>query len=576
MKYHRIIPILLSAGTFLLAITALTPSYAEEGIALTLEPGEGETGDEIDIDGYGFSENSQLYIYFSSNKLDVGDYIVDKITAYEGVGKVNIDNRGEFVSPRSFKIPEFLDDGEESQEVLNGTYYFYAIYRGGEYIIAKTYFTVTMGKIELAPEEGIPGAEVTVTGEEMRPNQEITVRFDTSELDIIFGNTGTDENGSFQCTVIIPESTAGEHTLTTIDESGNEPQADFKVEPAITLNTSQQTIDGAVHIEGRGFAYRSDITIKLDNDPIVTNPVSPHSNQKGNFFCSIKVPYYSEYFGGEPSIVTARDEKDNAAKAELVVLDIPPAISVDPATSPASPGYVGMQLDVSGTHFLPERVVTVTYNDNSNSVTGMTDASGLFTIDLTVPPSIAGDHTITATDGKNSASSIFVMESKPPQMPVPLEPAATNYADPRARFDWQDVTDPSGVSYSLQISADRDFSTLVLEKKGLTDSEYTLSKEEELPRYSVDVDTPAETESNQDNSTEENHTSVEPRDGSIAYYWRVKAVDGAFNESDWSVPRSFYIASRSVLFSGETSYIWIAVVAAIGFLIYRMQKNKST
>ena len=575
MKYRKVTTILVSTiSLILLAATISTPSYAEEGIALTLDPAEGKVGEQIDIDGYGFTEDSQLYIYFSSNELDVGDHIENRLTAYEGVGTVDNDERGEFVSPRSFEIPELIDDGEDSLEVLNGIYHFYAIYRGGEYIIAETDFTVTMGEIEVMPEEGIPGAEVTIAGEKMRSSQDIIVKFDTEELDIISGETVTNENGSFQCAVIIPEGTAGEHTITVIDESGNKPAADFMVEPAITLDTSQQTIDGTVDIEGRGFAYRSDITVKIDNDPIVTNPVSLHSNQKGNFICSIEIPYYYEYVGGEPSIVAARDEQSNSAEANLIILDIPAAISLEPATSLASPGYVGMQLEVSGEHFSPERIVTVTYNDSRNPVTGMVDNNGRFTLDFTVPPSTAGDHIITATDGENSTSSIFVMESRPPQIPVPLEPAATDYVDPQARFDWQDVTDPSGVTYSLQISADRDFSTIVLEKTGLTDSEYTLTEEEELPRYSVDVDLPAETESNQDNSGEENQTSTEPSDGSIAYYWRVRAVDGTSNESDWSAPRSFYVASRSALFSGETSYIWIAVVAVVGFLIYRMQKNK--
>ena len=87
-------------------------------------------------------------------------------------------------------------------------------------------------------------------------------------------------------------------------------------------------------------------------------------------------------------------------------------------------------------------------------------------------------------------------------------------AEQPVHFDWEDVTDPSGVTYTLQIASDKGFASIVLEKKDLTDSEYTITEAEKL----------------------------EPVSKEAAYYWRVKAIDGAFNESEWTGAGSFYIS----------------------------------
>jgi phosphodiesterase/alkaline phosphatase D-like protein len=96
-----------------------------------------------------------------------------------------------------------------------------------------------------------------------------------------------------------------------------------------------------------------------------------------------------------------------------------------------------------------------------------------------------------------------------------------------ATFQWSAVTDSSGVTYTLQIATDATFTKLVLEKKGLTSAEYTLTKDEKLS--SVSKDTP--------------------------YYWRVKAIDGASNESAWASAGSFYVG----FFFTQTTLIYILI-----------------
>ena len=120
---------------------------------------------------------------------------------------------------------------------------------------------------------------------------------------------------------------------------------------------------------------------------------------------------------------------------------------------------------------------------------------------------------MTATDGTNTISKTINMDSYPPPSPRLWLSEEGTRAVSRAHFEWSEVTAPSGVTYSIQVATDKSFRdiVLVLEKKELTRSEYTLSQTEKLTKKQT------------------------------AYYWRVQAVDGAGNESGWSGPSSFYV-----------------------------------
>ena len=83
-------------------------------------------------------------------------------------------------------------------------------------------------------------------------------------------------------------------------------------------------------------------------------------------------------------------------------------------------------------------------------------------------------------------------DAQAPPVPTLVSPAdGTTTDDTTPTFDWSDVTDPSGVTYTLEIIG-------TLTKTGLTTSTYTLTLS----------------------------------DGN--YSWRVRAIDNVGNESDWS------------------------------------------
>ena len=545
MKYNKICSFLaLSIILALLVLASAIPTHAAGG-TIYLRPSEGKIGDLIEIGGYSFDAGKVVRIYFSSNKADVGDKIDSKVTAYEQLMSASAGPDGSFTSSYYFTVPEALTDGRDKEDVHSGDYYVYATYLASNEIIGVARFTVIDGEIKLDPEEGTVGSEVEISGEGLRKNQKITVEYEGDKVGITSGDNETDSGGQFVCTITIPPSTAGSHTITVTDESGNKPEVEFSVKPKITLDPPQQGVGKAVVVSGTGFDKRDVITIALDGHKVSTMPLVVYTDSHGSFSASFLLPSYDSYGTGK---VEASGKYVNWAEAQVTILA---GISLDPVTSPTSPGHVGMELTVRGAGFIANAMVTITYSNNDKTIpvaTATTSASGNFSANFTIPPSVAGSHTITAaTDGVTTATATFTMESQAPPVPVPLLPEVASAVEAEAYFDWEDVTDPSGVSYTLQVASNANFTTIVLEKEGLPHSEYTLSKGETLE------------------STKKE-----------AYYWRVKAVDGARNESEWTSPGLFYVGFSLTSMPNWVWYILYGLGAlllgVIGFWVRKIKK----
>lgn len=531
MKYGKICRLLALtiAITMLLVVFAAVPAAAAS-VKLSLD--EGKIGDWVDVDISGFSVSVRLY--FSIDEADIGDTIDNQVRAYM------------FITEDTFKVPDRLVDGAYERDVHGGEYYVYAAAANKE-IVAIATFTVIKGEISLEPEEGSVGDEITIIGEDFRPEQAISIEYDDEVIDIISGDTMTDSEGKFNCTVAIPDSVLGEHVIIVADESDDKAEAVFTVEPKITLVPPQQEGGKEVEVIGTGFMAEYAITITLDGNRVDTTPHYIETNLQGSFSCVFIAPLYENPAAVK---VVASDKKLNKAEAQLMVTG---GIRFNPIITSASPGHAGMELTIYGVGFAKGEEVTITYNEGDQVIdeattTAAIDANGNFTVVFTIPPSIAGNHIIKATDGAVIATANFVMESVAPPVPVPKLPEVAGTAEEKARFDWSDVTDPSGVSYTLQVASDADFDTIAAEKSGLPLSEYTLTEGEKLA--------PA---------------------GQKAYYWRVKAVDGASNEGEWSTVGLFYVGFSGTAMSGGVWYILYGVIALVlaglVFWFYRRRRR---
>jgi hypothetical protein len=545
MKVSRIGSILALSLILSLLITLIpTPVHAAE--YLFLYPYKGEVGTWMEINGTSFRENDTVSIYFSSQKAAIGDSIDEKVTAYEQIITLNTDDTGTFSNPYNFFLPDALTDGEEMEDVHSGTYYFYAVYYRSYEIVASIPFTVVYGEISLDIEEGAVGTEVAISGQRLRPNQAITIKYDDNAIATSSGDSQSDENGDFNCTAIIPKSTAGSHTISAVDESGDAPEAEFTVIPMITLNPTEQLTGGEVQVSGTGFARRGNIFITLNGKKVTATPSPLSADHYGSFEGSFLVPT-NESYGTEK--VEVSDNSGNKVQTQLAVRG---GITLSPTTSLTSPGHVGTKLTITGTGFITGSEVDITYSNNGETipVATVTAENGTFWVAFTIPSSAAGSHTITASYGTNQATATFILESQAPPTPTPLTPEAAGTAAARAYFDWSDVSDDSGVSYTLQIAIDPDFNFILLNKVGLEASEYTLSKDEELASSQKDA----------------------------PFYWRVKAVDGALNESDWTYPCLFYIGFS---LSSLPPWAWYVlgivaatVLAIVGYWLWKKRTRR--
>lgn len=121
---------------------------------------------------------------------------------------------------------------------------------------------------------------------------------------------------------------------------------------------------------------------------------------------------------------------------------------------------------------------------------------------------------VRAVDEANNMSAwssiwSFTVDTVAPLVPTLTYPASGyNTADSTPWLDWTDVTDPSVVHYQVQVDDDADFSSPEISKTWVNSSSTTLSA---LP------------------------------DGE--YHWRVRAVDEAGNEGEWSDVWSFNIVT---------------------------------
>ncbi len=452
---------------------------------ITLSPSSGYVGDQVTVSGTGFNASSSVTIYFDTTAV----HTVTATTSgtFSGVT---------FTVPDSYKGLHTVKGSDASGDSPG------------------VIFT-TLPKITVTPTSGGVDDTVTISGTGFAAYSNITFYLDNISVS---AGTTTNANGSFtNNTFTIPSTSRGSHTIKARDASGYYATTIFTIAEKIII-TPETGASGStiVTVTGTGFSAYKVITIKYNVVTVITNPATVITDAYGSFTASFNV--LAGLAGTYP--VEASDGTYSASANFVATADV----TLSQTTSQASPGYIGMELTITGTGLKPNAPVTITYTtDPVVLATTTTDVNGAFSVTITIPPSIGGNHTLTITDDHTTKQFTFVMESTPPSTVYPQLPLMDSKLKDW-RFDWcgdatdlsKEVTDNSlPITYTLQIATDDQFTTesILLEKTGLTESEYTLTKEERLP--SVKKEAP--------------------------YYWRVRAIDGASNEGLWTGTGSFYV-----------------------------------
>ncbi len=509
---------------------------------IELYPTEGEIDSWLHVDGIGFppscfdpgsEDYSMIDLYFARQGARPDDAINSAVTIYECVKSgLLVDEHGEFGT--RFLIPDELGDGREEEDVHRGTHYVYATRVGERRIEAVAKCTVIACEIELDLADGPVGTSVDISGADFAPADEVTIEYDGRDIVVLEGSDRTNRDGEFRCTILVPESHAGKHTVAASDESRNAADLSFTVTPKIDVSALEGSCADVMTIAGTGFASRSDIGITFDEHAAAAS----ETDKYGSFEVSFAVPKKS---AGKYEI-RARDGDENEDRVAFLI-----ACSIELSKAD---GNIGSEVTVTGSGFQADAGIAVTYTpEHAPIATTSSDANGEFSVVCVIPPGGHGAHPVAATDNTNTATAIFIVESTPPPAPSLLLPETQARADSRAYFQWESVIDPSGVTYTLQISDDGQFlrSSIVLEKVGLSTSEYLLGQEEKL------------------DSTKKG----------APYYWRVKAVDGAGNETTSTVG-SFHVGlSFAKLAAWLQALIVGAIVAPVGYACFRMWKRWS-
>jgi hypothetical protein len=371
---------------------------------------------------------------------------------------------------------------------------------GGPYKITWSKSAITKDSIECKDEISPTCYVVIKEGEFPRDTKEVTVSFTIPEA--AYGNNYVQFLRTWR-----PENPYG---------------FSFQVLPSISVSPTNCIPNSTVTVKGTGFpASNHDIKVMFDG---ADTGMSVSTNDLGTFTGQFKVP---ETVAGSHQF-KAYDENlsfgnDNDLTASLKVT---PTIGLQPQHPD-----IGSEVTVNGNGFAGNSLVSIKYDNIVVSNSPTTTDTGNFTEKFTIPDSSANNHVITATDkAGNIATYGLPLESTPPPAPGPISPQQERFGwfgSQPVLFTWSNVSDPSGITYVLEVDKSLLFFPLA---PGM--------RKTDLTQPSTVMTLPPGT-----------------------YYWRVKAIDGAGNESDWSLsPYPFQVG----FFSG----IYLAIGALIFIIVF--------
>ena len=427
---------------------------------------------------------------------------------------------------------------------------------------ASATFTVFPG-ISIFPRIGGRSTRVTVIGNGFAASEKT---FKVTWDGTVLPNSATaNDFGTWSINFAVPETNRGEHyigafsDLTDASEIGEHR---FIVGPLAKVEPTSGPVGTEISIDAFGFRTGEDgITITWDGEIILCNLVG---GTDGSWSATLNIPPSTK---GSHTIGVYGSSFTPKGIVPDTDFNVVPHIELHPAT-----GNKGAKVTVNGAGFANGETITLSFEEITLDSKATTDDAGSFSTAFEVPQISAKDNKIKATGSSgNSAEAIFVAEKIAPPTPTLLSPpqgaelkifdsfgdvflgpakrliGTTTYGDSEKieTFDWSDVNAEGKLSYTLQITRGDDFSSQVLLKGNLVDSEYALSRN--------------------DISTKD------------MYSWRVKAVDDVGNESQWSEVQEFDLipmSNQALILTLTIPILFIAAIVAAVMLILRKHRTK--
>jgi len=342
---------------------------------------------------------------------------------------------------------------------------------------------------------------------------------------------GTAETGTYEVVIhfIVPEVPykPGNYFITfynpRVNPKGAAATILFKVEPGVEASPSSSLPGSTVSIKGTAFPANDD-SIQLSFDGKATN-IEIATNGLGSFTAEFTIP---DTIAGNHSF-KANSAEMYITKPPTASLKVVPIIGLEPEFP-----EIGKEVTITGHGFAASSLVTIEYDGTAVANSPTTDEVGNFTHTFNIPENSESKHSVVATDGAgNEATFGMSLEGEAPPAPATISPTAQRFGwlgSQLVLFNWTKVTDISGVTYTLEIADNLNFFPLAprMRKTGLSQ-----------PTCLV---------------------NIEPG----TYYWRVKAVDGAGNESEWTLsPQPFKVGFFSTLYLVIGGFICIIIIVFV-------------
>ncbi len=458
--YFLLICMVMLAPCF---ITAVAPVQADDIPTMSITPVEGIPGSTIQIRLSYCVPNTSVWITFGSGTSGIS-------------ATIPTDDRG-------------FGTGELTVGLIHGGTYQISANDGGTVAIRSINFKV-LPSVTLSQSGGMVGDTVELWGHGFASEKPIIVYLD----DVKVTTSETDALGSFPNTrFIFPPCASGKHTILTKDSEGTSVKTLYNINPRVMLNPASGCVGDTIQVSAAGFTAVQNVILSYDGTDMATFP----TDARGNINTTFKIPASSD--------AVHKIKMTDGLNPVITDITVVPALIISQDN-----GWVGMGVTLNGTGFRSNNALLAVY-DNTKLSGSTIDQKGSFTFTFNVPKSKAGLHNIQVTDGINNRTASFTVESTPPPAPGLLVPAEGDRFTKDARFFWETVSDPSGVTYVIEVADDARFSRPIISQAGMAQT------------Y-LDVPDSAKTLPGK----------------SDLYYWRVKAVDGASNIGAWSVTGSFY------------------------------------
>ncbi len=269
--------------------------------------------------------------------------------------------------------------------------------------IATATLTVTPNTI-IAPTSGPYGTSVSITGQGFAASSPITLSFNGANIATSPLSLQTDNTGSFSGSFIVPSSSAGAQPVLSSDGTNSYSNTFTVITRAITLNPTSGPNGATITVTGSNFEPIQVISLSFDASSLTTFPTTVISSGTGAFSCTFNVPNTS--VGSHT--VNAGDTVPNAVSATFG--DVASSLTLNPNNGP-----IGTRVTVTGSNFLPNSPLTVTYNGvtvvtpNPTSSSTGTIPNG---VSFPVPASTFGPHSVVVTDGfGNSATATYTVNA---------------------------------------------------------------------------------------------------------------------------------------------------------------------